>query len=137
VTEFEFDQERVSDKAERFTAMVHILGVQLFENNFVKVTIRPLFFDFPLICSLVCIDPFLWDKSPHRRSYLRSPPNPPHLPRSPTLRNANNIHCRLPFLTIHLARPPACPTRLSRIPAPISINPPPESCRSTHLPRAA
>jgi hypothetical protein len=123
----------------RFTAMVHILGVQLFENNFVKVCLRlPTLY---LTCSsfvfLACVDPFLWNKSPHGRSHLRSPPDPRHLSRSPALRNTNNIHRRVSLITIHVSHPPACSSRVPRIPVATSFNAPPEPGRSTGIPCAA
>jgi hypothetical protein len=119
--------------------MVHILGVQLFETNFVKVCLRqPVFlFGVPLILFLACVDPFLWNKSPHGRSHLRSPPDPRQLPCSPALRNTNNIHRRLSLITIHVSYPPACSSRVPRIPATTFINTPPELGRSTHIPCAA
>ena len=118
--------------------MVHILGVQLFENNFVKVCCQSFFlFGVPLIRFLACVDPFLRNKSSHGQSHLRSPPDPRHLPRSPALRNANNIHRRLSLITIHVAYPPAWSSRVPRIPTTTSINAPPEPARSTHIPCAA
>lgn len=118
--------------------MVHILGVQLFENNFVKVCVNLFFlFDVPLIRFLACLDPFLWNKSLHRWSHLRSSPDPRHLPRPPALPNTNNIHCRVSLIAIHVAHPPACSSRAPRIPATTSINALPELGRSTHIPCAA
>jgi hypothetical protein len=123
----------------RFTAMVHILGVQLFETNFVKVCLRqPVFlFAVPLILFLACVDPFLWNKSPHGGSHLRSPPDPRQLPCSPALRNTNNIHRRVSLITVHISYPPACSSRVPRIPGTIPINAPPKPGRSTHIPCAA
>jgi hypothetical protein len=115
--------------------MVHILGVQLFENNFVKVCVNLFFlFDVPLICFLACVDPLLWNKSPHGRSHLRSPPNPRHLSRSPALRNTNNVHRSVSLITVHVAYPSAYSSRVPRIPCTISINAPPKPGRSTHIP---
>jgi hypothetical protein len=99
---------------------------------------QPVFlFDVPLIRFLACVDPFLWNKSPHRWSHLRPPPDPRHLPRPPALRNANNIHRRVSLIAIHVAHPPACSSRGPRIPATTTINAPPEPGRSTHIPCAA
>ena len=118
--------------------MVHILGVQLLENNFVKVCQPVFLFNVSLILLfLACVDPFLWNKSPHRRSHLCSPPDPRHLPRSPALRNTNNIHSRVSLITIHVAYPPASSSRVPRIPDTTSINAPPEPGRSTQIPSAA
>jgi hypothetical protein len=90
-----------------------------------------------IIRFLACADPFLWNKSPHGRSYLRSPPDPRHLPRSPSLRNTNNVHRSVSLVTIHIAYPPAASSRVPRIPCTISINAPSEPGRSTHIPCAA
>lgn len=92
---------------------------------------------FHSFCFLACVDPFLWHKSPHGQSHLRSPPDPRHLPRSPALRNTNNIHRRLSFITIYVAYPPACSSRAPRIQATTSLNAAPEPSRSTHIPCAA
>ena len=94
-------------------------------------------FDVLLIRFLACVDPFLWNKSPHGWSHLRSPPDPRHLPRSPSLRNTNNIHRRVSLITIHVAYPPACTSRVPRIPGTTCVNAPPEPGRSTQLPCAA
>ncbi len=56
-----------------------------------------------------CLDPFLWDKSPHRRPYLRSPPDTRHLPRSSSLCDASDSHRSLPLLSLHLSHPPRGP----------------------------
>ena len=86
---------------------------------------------------LAWIDSVLWNKSPHGQSHLRSPPDPRHLPRSPSLPNTNNIHRRFPFLAVHVTHPPACPSRAHNLPAAISVNRSSEPGWSTHIPRAA
>ena len=86
---------------------------------------------------LACVDPFLWDKSPHGRSHLCSPPDPRHLSRSPALRNTNNIHRCVSLITIHVAYPAACTSRDPRIPVTTSFNAPPEPGRSTQIPCTA
>jgi hypothetical protein len=91
-------------------------------------------FDVLLIRFLACVDPLLWNKSPHGRSHLRSPPNPRHLSRSPALRNTNNIHRSVSLITVHVAYPSACSSRVPRIPCTISINAPSKPGRSTHIP---
>ena len=87
-----------------------------------------------LIRFLACVDSFLWNKSPHGWSHLRSPPDPRHLPRSPALRNTNNIHRSVSLVTIHIAYTPACSSRVPRIPGTTSFNAPPELGWSTHIP---
>ena len=75
-----------------------------------------------LITSFLPADPFLRDKSPHRRPYLRSPPDTRHLPRSSSLRDASDSHRSLPLLSLHLSHPPRGPlASLTFKPAPPSI----------------
>jgi len=123
---------------EHCTAMIHILGVQLFENNFVKVGSNScLILDIFLTDFSACFDPFLRNKPPHLWSHLRSPPDPRHLPRSPALPNANHVHRRLPLLSCHLAHPAAWPSRVPHLPARASVHALTEPARRTRIPRAA
>lgn len=94
-------------------------------------------FDVPLTRFLACVDSFLWNKSLHRWSHLRSPPDPRHLPCPPALRNTNNIYRRVSLIAIHVSHPPARSSRGPRIPATTSINALPELDRSTHIPCTA
>lgn len=120
--------------------MVHILGVQLFENNFVKVTPAPYILSLIhlLIASFLpaCLDPFLRDKSPHGRPYLRSPPNIRHLPRSSSLRDASDSHRSLPLLSLHLSHSPTRAPGIPHLQTGAPIDAPPKSGRRTRLPCA-
>ena len=110
--------------------MVHILGVQLFENSFVKV----LPVSFVIILCVVRswsslalyisarLDTFLWNKSPYRQPYLRSPANPRQVSRPRAVRNTNNNHHRFPFLAVHLADPPACASCVAHVPTTPSLD---------------